>query len=51
METTMQNKTTIPPWPYQTMEKWRNARKEEEKPRSSKPFYPDFNDDVFAGVI
>ncbi len=46
-----EEKTTYPPWPYQTIERWRNAKKEEEKVRSAKPFYPDFMEDVFAGVL
>jgi len=44
-------KTTCPPWPYQTTERWKNAKKEGEKTRRPKPFYPDFMEDVFAGVL
>ena len=46
-----QEKTEIPPWPYQTIEKWLQAKVADEKPRNPGPFYPDFMEDVFAGVL
>ncbi|MFA6494401.1 MAG: hypothetical protein WCT49_05100 [Candidatus Paceibacterota bacterium] len=46
-----QETKTLPPWPYQTMERWLNAKVEGEKPRKTKRFYPDFMEDVFAAVV
>jgi hypothetical protein len=43
--------TILPPWPYKTMEDWLNAKKEAEKPKDSKPFYLDFENDVFYPVV
>jgi hypothetical protein len=40
-----------PPWPYQTWERRKNAKVEGEKARKTEPFYPDFDNDVFAGVV
>lgn len=42
---------TLPPWPHKTWEARKNTKVEGEKKRSNKPFYPDFANDVFAGVV
>ena len=46
-----ESKKTHPPWPYQSMERWLKARVEPLKKKNDKPFYPDFDNDVFAGVL
>jgi hypothetical protein len=55
MEVNMPNiaetKTTPPPWPYQTWERFKNAKVEGEKARKTKPFYPDFDNDVLYPVV
>jgi hypothetical protein len=38
-------------WPYKSWEAKKNAKKEELPVRKTEPFYPDFDNDVFAGVI
>ena len=40
-----------PPWPYKTWEAKKNAKKEELPVRKTELFYPDFDNDVFAGVL
>ena len=42
---------TTPPWPYKSWETKKNAKKEELPVRKTEPFYPDFDNDVFAGVV
>ena len=38
-------------WPYKSWEDKKNAKVEGEKPRKTEPFYPDFEEDIFAGVV